>query len=172
MDPNLVSSINEVVTKTGVKASDFELELTETFLMENPKKTIFILRELKSIGFDISIDDFGTAYSSLAYLKRFPVDRLKIDRSFISDIPDDTDDIAITMAIIAMAKSLNLSIVAEGVETAAQLTFLKLQGCQEVQGYYFSRPMNAEKAAELLRQEQPFVPLLSQERKFSSIRGH
>ena len=172
MDPNLVRSINEVITETGVNASDFELELTETFLMENPKKTIFILRELKSIGFDIAIDDFGTAYSSLAYLKRFPVDRLKIDRSFISDIPDDADDIAITMAIIAMAKSLNLSLVAEGVETAAQLTFLKLQGCQEVQGYYFSRPMHAEAATELLRQEQPFVPLLAQEHRFSNIRGH
>jgi len=171
MDPNLVKSINEIIDETGVAAEDLELELTETFLMENPKKTILILKELKSIGFNISIDDFGTAYSSLAYLKRFPIDRLKIDRSFISDIPDDPDDIAITKSIIAMARSLNLWIVAEGVETESQLSFLRAQGCEEVQGYYFSRPLNVDAATKLLQIEQPFVSLESAGAKIVGIRG-
>lgn len=171
MDPKLVESINQIIDETGVAASDLELELTETFLMENPDNTIYILRELKSIGFNISIDDFGTAYSSLAYLKRFPVDRLKIDRSFIMDIPDDAEDIAITKAIIALARSLNLWIVAEGVETESQLSFLQAEGCQEVQGYYLSRPLDVDSATELLHKHQPFISLITQSRKISGIQG-
>jgi len=138
--------------------------------MENPKKTIFILRELKSIGFNISIDDFGTAYSSLAYLKRFPIDRLKIDRSFISDIPDDPEDMAITRSIIAMGRSLNLWVVAEGVETESQLSFLKSQGCQEVQGYYFSKPLDVDAMTKLLHIEQPFIIENSQKKKIAGLR--
>ncbi len=170
MDPGLVENIKEIIDETGVAAKDFELELTETFLMENPKKTIFILRELKSIGFNISIDDFGTAYSSLAYLKRFPIDRLKIDRSFISDIPDDPEDMAITRSIIAMGRSLNLWVVAEGVETESQLSFLKSQGCQEVQGYYFSKPLDVDAMTKLLHIEQPFIIENSQKKKIAGLR--
>ncbi|MGB5585526.1 MAG: EAL domain-containing protein [Gammaproteobacteria bacterium] len=170
MDNNLVKSISEIVDDTGVAAENIEFELTETFLMENPQKTITLLSELKSLGFNIAIDDFGTAYSSLTYLKRFPVDKLKIDRSFISDIPDDPDDIAITKAIIAMARNLNLWIVAEGVETEAQLAFLQAHGCQEVQGYYFSRPLDTDATTALLQAKQPFDAMISEAKKISGIR--
>lgn len=171
MDTSLVDSISEIIEQAGIAAKNIELELTETFLMENPQKIITILRELKALGFNISIDDFGTAYSSLAYLKRFPVDKLKIDRSFISDIPDDPDDIAITRAIIAMARNLNLWTVAEGVETESQLSFLQAQGCQEVQGYYFSRPLDVDAATALLQADRPFQHLICQQTKISGIRG-
>jgi diguanylate cyclase (GGDEF)-like protein/PAS domain S-box-containing protein len=170
MDAGLVDSISGTLEETGINAENIELELTETFLMENPQKTISVLGELKSLGFNISIDDFGTAYSSLTYLKRFPVDKLKIDRSFISDIPDDADDIAITKAIIAMARNLNLWIVAEGVETEAQLSFLKAHGCEEVQGYYFSRPLDVDTATRLLQRKHPFDHLIAKETKISTVR--
>ncbi|NNJ95955.1 MAG: EAL domain-containing protein [Gammaproteobacteria bacterium] len=170
MEASLVDNISEIVHDNGIDAANIELELTETFLMENPKKTITILRELKALGFKIAIDDFGTAYSSLAYLKRFPIDKLKIDRSFISDIPDNADDIAITKAIIAMARNLNLWIVAEGVETEAQLAFLRAHGCEEVQGYYFSRPLAVDAATKLLQTKRPFDHLIGQETKVGGIR--
>ncbi len=169
-DTDLVDSISGIIEETGIGAEKVELELTETFLMENPQKIISILGELKSLGFNISIDDFGTAYSSLSYLKRFPVDKLKIDRSFISDIPGDADDIAITKAIIAMARNLNLWIVAEGVETEAQLSFLKAHGCEEVQGYYFSRPLDVDAATQLLRRKHPFDHLIGQKTKIGVVR--
>jgi diguanylate cyclase (GGDEF)-like protein/PAS domain S-box-containing protein len=127
-----------------------ELELTESSLMTHAKKTIGILRRLKALGIRVSIDDFGTGYSSLAYLKRFPIDVLKIDRSFIKDITTNPADAAITTAIIGMAHSLDVKVVAEGVETVEQFNFLRVQGCDEIQGYYLARPLPAIEISQLL----------------------
>jgi EAL domain-containing protein (putative c-di-GMP-specific phosphodiesterase class I) len=116
-----------------------ELELTESSLMSNAEDTITVLRNLKALGIQISIDDFGTGYSSLAYLKRFPIDKLKIDIAFVREVTSNPDDAAIVLAIINMAHSLKLRVIAEGVEKDAQLAYLRRHGCDEMQGYYFSR---------------------------------
>jgi diguanylate cyclase (GGDEF)-like protein/PAS domain S-box-containing protein len=128
-----------------------ELELTEGVLMKHPEQVIQTLSILKAMNFDISIDDFGTGYSSLAYLKRFPIDKLKIDRSFVKDTPDDLDDVAIASAIIMMAHELGIKVVAEGVETEAQFNLLKSKGCDVIQGYLTGRPMTAQAFEALLR---------------------
>jgi EAL domain-containing protein (putative c-di-GMP-specific phosphodiesterase class I) len=124
----------------GVPRELLELELTESLLMTNTDRTIAILENLKAAGVQISIDDFGTGYSSLAYLRRFPIDKLKIDISFTREMTHNPDDAAIALAIIRMGHSLNLTVIAEGVETAAQLAFLRRHRCDQMQGYYFSRP--------------------------------
>jgi EAL domain-containing protein (putative c-di-GMP-specific phosphodiesterase class I) len=120
--------------------------------MHNPQRAVALLNQLKEMGVRVAIDDFGTGYSSLAYLKRFPIDSLKIDRSFILDIPGDKDDAAITQAVIAMAHSLELKVIAEGVETREQFNFLRKYRCDEMQGYYFSKPLPADQATALLQQ--------------------
>jgi len=120
--------------------------------MHDPESTVKALSELKAIGVDIAIDDFGTGHSSLSYLKRFPIDFLKIDQSFVRGIPADPDDLAITRTIIAMAKGLGLRVIAEGVEHQEQLAFLKKEGCEEGQGYLFSKPVPAAALEQLLRQ--------------------
>jgi EAL domain-containing protein (putative c-di-GMP-specific phosphodiesterase class I) len=120
-------------------------------VMHNPEQAVKLLNELKESGIHLSIDDFGTGYSSLSYLKRFPIDSVKIDRSFIRDIPGDADDAAITQAIIAMAHGLRLTVIAEGVETAEQLHFLRDHGCDEIQGYLFSRPLPESEFISLLK---------------------
>ena len=112
--------------------------------MENPESAAQTLGRFRAMGVKISIDDFGTGYSSLSFLKRFPIDTLKIDQSFVRDIVSDEDDASITRAVIAMGRSLRLDIVAEGVETASQLAFLRAEGCHKAQGYYFSRPIEAD----------------------------
>jgi EAL domain-containing protein (putative c-di-GMP-specific phosphodiesterase class I) len=119
-------------------------------VMSHRGNAVAVIESLKSIGVQIALDDFGTGYSSLAYLKRFPIDSIKIDRSFIQDIPADSDDKKITRAIIAMAHSMRLKVVAEGVETAAQLSFLRSQCCDAVQGYFLHRPLPDDAVAELL----------------------
>jgi diguanylate cyclase (GGDEF)-like protein/PAS domain S-box-containing protein len=134
-----------------VPAHLLELELTETLLMTSSEATVAALRSLKAVGVQISIDDFGTGYSSLAYLRRFPVDKLKIDLSFIREITHDPDDDAIVTAIIQMGHNLNLEVIAEGVETAPQLAFLRRRQCDQIQGYYFSRPLPLPALEELLR---------------------
>ncbi len=121
-----------------------ELEITESIMMHNLSETLKTIKRLKEIGVKISIDDFGTGYSSLSYLKTFPIDTLKIDKSFINNIATNSDDAAIVSAIIAMAKQLQLEVVAEGVETQEQVTILKKQNCHLIQGYYFSKPVVAE----------------------------
>jgi EAL domain-containing protein (putative c-di-GMP-specific phosphodiesterase class I) len=126
-------------------------------VMHNPKQAIVLLNKLKAIGIHLAIDDFGTGYSSLGYLKRFPLNSLKIDRAFIRDLPGDSDDVAITQAIIAMAHSLRLSVVAEGVETAEQQDFLRDHDCDEIQGYYFSKPKPAADIALLLQENAAAV---------------
>ena len=125
-------------------ASSLELEITESMVMEDPERVIGLLDKIRSRGIHLSLDDFGTGHSSLAYLKRFPIDCVKIDRAFIKDMPGNADDVAIAKTIVAMAKALDLSTVAEGVETAEQLELLKTMGCDQIQGYFFSRPLPAD----------------------------
>lgn len=130
-----------------------ELEITESIIMRNVNETIATLNDFKNMGISISVDDFGTGYSSLNYLKRFPLDNLKVDRTFVRDIPDNEDDVTITSAIIALAQSLGLGVVAEGVETESQLEFLEDSGCEIAQGYYFSKPLPADQFLTMLRHQ-------------------
>jgi EAL domain-containing protein (putative c-di-GMP-specific phosphodiesterase class I) len=153
-DDNLPKSIASILKDCGMEPAWLELEITESMIMHDVGKTMQKLNALGKMGIRIAIDDFGTGHSSLAYLKRFPIDTLKIDRSFIRDLPADADDKAITTAIIAMGKSLDLTVVAEGVETSDQLEFLRAHGCDEFQGYYFNSPLPADQFAKLLRSEQ------------------
>lgn len=150
-DPHLVHDIIEALRENKVPPSQLELEITETVLMDNVHANVDLLNRLQTEGIQLSIDDFGTGYSSMAYLKRFPVEQVKIDRTFVRDIPGDRDDEAITTAIIAMAHSLGLSVVAEGVETEEQLNFLRNSGCDIMQGYYFAEPRPPEQVAAFLR---------------------
>jgi diguanylate cyclase (GGDEF)-like protein/PAS domain S-box-containing protein len=143
----LVDDLVDMLTLYGVAPSDLEVELTESVLMADPERANQVLQQLHAMGVGIAIDDFGTGYSSLSYLKRFPAQTVKIDRSFISGLPSDSDDTAITQAVIAMAHSLGLTVVAEGVETAAQLALLRKMGCDEAQGYLLGRPMPASDLA-------------------------
>ncbi|MGG3494053.1 EAL domain-containing protein, partial [Brevibacillus choshinensis] len=136
-----VMSINPIWT--GLEPQYLELEITESMMMDAAVSTE-ILRELHEFGVKISLDDFGTGYSSLSYLKQFPIHKLKIDRSFISDITKNASDQAIVATIISMARHLNMEVIAEGIETKGQLDFLMENSCQEIQGYYFSRPLPAE----------------------------
>ncbi len=147
---NLSKRIVEILTETGLKPQFLELEITETLLMQDTETAIKTLSELKAIGVDISIDDFGIGYSSLNYLKKFPFDILKVDRCFVSNIASNTENAVITKAIIQMAHDLNLKVIAEGVETEAELTFLCQQQCNAMQGYLFSRPIPAAEFEMLL----------------------
>lgn len=149
--PYLVEVISQILEETELKASDLELEVTESFLMGDIERSVKTLKQLRELGIWLALDDFGTGYSSLNYLKRFPVNILKIDRSFVQDIMSNPDSAAVTNAIIALAKSLRLTITAEGVETQEQLDYLKMQGCDEGQGYYFSRPVPADIIAPMLQ---------------------
>ena len=148
--PDIVDEVREALEATGLAPACLELELTESSVMTQAGQAAGTLDALRALGTTIAIDDFGTGYSSLAYLKRFPVDRLKIDRSFVRDIPQDTNDVALAKAIIVLAQSLNLEVVAEGVETKAQRELLKALGCQEMQGFLFSAPRKASDMADLL----------------------
>lgn len=147
----LVRQVAEILAETGLEARWLELELTESFIMQDAERINRAMGELKALGVEIAVDDFGTGYSSLSYLKRFPVDRLKIDKSFVQDVTHDPDDAAIARAIISLGHSLNLRVVAEGVETAEQMDFVRQHGCDEIQGYFFSRPLDAEAFEALLR---------------------
>ena len=157
-DPHFAKLVYKILIETGLPASLLQLEITETAAMMDLEQTVVTLRELKNMGVKIVIDDFGTSYSSLGYLKRFPVSSIKIDRSFIQDVITDPDDAAITTAIIAMAHILELSTIAEGVETEQQLNFLSARGCDEVQGYIFSRPQPAGKMTTMLLEPRPMLP--------------
>ena len=141
---DLFRKFSYILSDTGVNPACLGLEITESVVMANPEVSIKTLNDFKQLGIELSLDDFGTGYSSLSALKRFPIDKLKIDQSFVRDIATDPDDEALVTAIIAMAHSLNLRVVAEGVKTEQQLTFIKQQQCDEYQGFYFSRPLPAE----------------------------
>ncbi|MCG3143644.1 MAG: hypothetical protein HONDAALG_00999 [Gammaproteobacteria bacterium] len=150
-EPSFPGTIAGILTETGVRPELLEVEVTESGIMANPDRSASILREIQEMGVSIAVDDFGTGYSSLAYLKRLPINRLKIDRSFIRDIPGDVDDVAIAQTILAMARQLQLAVVAEGVESGEILQFLQASGCEEAQGYFISRPLSAEACAEFIR---------------------
>jgi len=149
---DLAESIMDVLRDTGLEPRLLELEITESTVMHSADRAAKVLRQLKDMGVRIAIDDFGTGYSSLGYLKRFPIDCVKIDRSFILDIPSDKDDVAITCAVIAMAHSLRLRVVAEGVESGEQFRFLRDHDCDEMQGNYFSAPVEVQALARMLAQ--------------------
>lgn len=151
---NLLNTIEQALQESRLEPEYLVLELTESMVMHNSEQTINTLQKLKQTGIELSIDDFGTGYSSLSYLKRFPLSNLKIDKAFIHDLPEDKDDAAITTAVIAMAHSLGLRIIAEGVEKPEQAEFLKSLDCDAVQGYFFGRPMSAEQFKQLLENNQ------------------
>jgi diguanylate cyclase (GGDEF)-like protein/PAS domain S-box-containing protein len=158
--PGLQSRIRATLEATGVSARQIELEVTESALMEHPDQAARLLNELKAMGIGIVIDDFGTGYSSLAYLKKFPIDKLKIDRSFVRDLQSDKSDREITLAVISLSHNLGLKVVAEGVETQAQLDFMHRHKCDHVQGFYFSKPLRGEEFAAYLadRSQSPTAP--------------
>lgn len=139
---DFVSQLVEITQQTGFPTSQLEIEITESFLLRNQQHAFATLGQLRELEIDISLDDFGTGYSSLSYLKGLPINKLKIDRSFINDVPSQADSNAIVQAIIAMAKALDLVVVAEGVEDHQQVEFLMEHGCQFGQGYVFSKPLD------------------------------
>ena len=149
-DPNLLADLSAALRENGMRAAMLELEITEGMVMHDAERAMRLLRSIKDLGIRLAIDDFGTGFSSLAQLKQFPIDTLKVDRSFIRDIPSNAEDKAITEAIIDMAKRLSLTVVAEGVETKAQEAFLRKHACDQMQGFYFSKPVPAAEFAALL----------------------
>lgn len=159
MRKDLIESLVKIIRHTQLDAQALELEVTESLIMNNADEFIAILKKLKEVGIKLAIDDFGTGYSSLNYLKRMPIDRLKVDQSFVRDINKDPESTTITEAIINLGHSLKLKVIAEGVETGEQLEFLRHRGCDEFQGYYFSRPIPAGQFATLLKQgRQQILP--------------
>ncbi len=150
-DPELVTQVADVLSRVGIKPEDLELEITETTAMRHAQATLSVLRALKAMNVQIAIDDFGTGYSSLSYLKQFPVDRLKLDRSFVSEVVESVQDAAIVTSIISLAHSLRMSVTAEGVETDSQRVFLQQRGCDELQGYLISRPEPVDAVTERLQ---------------------
>ncbi len=145
VQPDFIDTLETILEETGVDPTSLELELTESTIMEKAEETILTLTDLRTRGIHLAIDDFGTGHSSLSYLKHFPINRLKIAQDFVRDIPDDTGDAAIVQATIAMARSLGIEIIAEGVETPEQRDFLRAHGCHHMQGFLFARPMPADK---------------------------
>ena len=153
---NLLQGVTRTIEDVGIDPAWLELEITESTIMQHGDAAIFTLRKFREMGMALALDDFGTGYSSLSYLKRFPIDRLKIDRSFVRDIETDPDDAAIVRGIVALAHSIGLRVLAEGVETLAQMQLLQQCRCDEAQGYYFSKPVPADQVfAQALRGAEP-----------------
>jgi EAL domain-containing protein (putative c-di-GMP-specific phosphodiesterase class I) len=150
---NFLERLEQVLSDTRLDPKSLELELTETSVMENAESAAKLLTEIRKLGVTIAIDDFGTGYSSLSYLKRLPIDTVKLDRSFVNGATTDPDDAALVMAIVTLAHNLRLRVVAEGIETAEQLAFLRLLSCDEGQGYLFSKPVPPEIFAELMARD-------------------
>jgi len=147
---DFVAGVRMILEQTGLEPRHLELELTETCLLQDSSATISVLQALKHLGVGLALDDFGTGYSSLSFLKRFPIDTVKIDQSFVRDLATDANDAGIVSAVIAMGKSLNMRVIAEGIETRDQLDFLRNRGCPEGQGYYFSRPVAPAECSRIL----------------------
>jgi diguanylate cyclase (GGDEF)-like protein len=156
--PRLMLDIAEILRETGVESQSLELEITESMVMRDPERAMQVMDAVKRMGVRIAIDDFGTGHSSLGYLKRFPIDRLKIDRTFVRDLPHNADDVAITRAVIAMAHSLRMSVVAEGVEDASQFALLRSEGCDEFQGYYCRPPLAETDLVRFLTEQRSSAP--------------
>jgi EAL domain-containing protein (putative c-di-GMP-specific phosphodiesterase class I) len=175
---DIVERIQDIMIETQIAPQCLKLEITESAVMDNPEKAIATLRRLKNLGLQLSIDDFGTGYSSLSYLHRFPIDTLKVDRSFVGSMEDGTENGEIVRTVIALAKALNLDVVAEGIETIHQLHMLRILGCEYGQGYLFSRPVpldEAEKIVEDTTRWQKIVPdnnpsIIAQNREFTHLR--
>jgi diguanylate cyclase len=151
---NLLAAIRSALEQADLDPSFLELELTESAVMTNPEESTAILEELSRMGVMVSVDDFGTGYSSMSYLRRFPIDKLKIDRGFVKDLMTRADDASIVQAIISLAHSLRLKVVAEGVETLEQLASLKSMGCDQYQGFHFSPPLPAADLGALMRRRR------------------
>jgi EAL domain-containing protein (putative c-di-GMP-specific phosphodiesterase class I) len=147
---DFVLQVQRALLESGAKSSHLKIELTESIVLDNVEDTINKMREIKMLGVSFSMDDFGTGYSSLQYLKRLPLDQIKIDQSFVRDITSDPNDAAIVQTIIAMTEALGLNVIAEGVETEAQMEFLELRGCHAYQGYLFSKPVPLPAFEELM----------------------
>src|SRR5258708_31657555 len=154
-EPQLVTELAAILKATGVPAGSLELEITESMVMRDTDRAVKIMESLRRMGVRISIDDFGTGHSSLGYLKRFPVDRLKVDRSFVRDLPHNGDDVAVTRAVIAMAHSLKMSVVAEGVEHQEQFDLLQAEVGDEFQGYFCARPLEEADLLKFVAAHQP-----------------
>ena len=151
--PNLMDQITRILNRNNLQGNCLKLEITESAIMDNAEMARSIVQQLKARNIKLSIDDFGTGYSSLSYLHRFPVDTLKIDRSFVSRIGDNGENLEIVQAIVTLAHHLHMTVTAEGIETAKQLEQLQTLGCEEGQGYFFSKPVPGEIATELLKQD-------------------
>ncbi|MEO8409939.1 MAG: EAL domain-containing protein [Propionivibrio sp.] len=156
-DSQLPQRMHDVITRHAVPCDLLKLEITESLLVRGPEKVILIMNELAALGFNLALDDFGTGYSSLAYLKKFPITTLKIDRTFVTGVPDDENDCAIAQAIVTMGKQLRQEIVAEGVETLAQMNFLRGLGCDQLQGYLFSPPIAAAEFEQMVREKRRLI---------------
>jgi EAL domain-containing protein (putative c-di-GMP-specific phosphodiesterase class I) len=159
-DERLLQDIDDALKSCGMSATLLQLEVTESMVMQKVSRAIETLKAIQSRGIRLAIDDFGTGYSSMSLMKQFPIDTLKIDRSFVRNLPDDCEDQAIAQAIIRMGKALGMTIVAEGVETAEQASFLRDHGCDEMQGFLFSKPVMPEQLADLLRPSLHLSPPL------------
>lgn len=170
-DHNLLGMVKSILEETGLDARWLELEITESILMDNIDQAIVILQQRKDLGLTITIGDFGTGYSSLSYLTRLPVDKLKVDRSFICNLPDDRSHMAITTAIIAMAQKLNMQVVAEGVETHQQVDFLRMNQCNVLQGYLFCRPVSSFDLSDSITRLQGVLTDSSQQ-SYGTNAGH
>jgi diguanylate cyclase (GGDEF)-like protein len=153
-EPDLVKQLSSILKTTGLPPHALELEITESMVMRDPERAVGVMHQLSAMGVKLSIDDFGVGHSSLGYLKRFPIDRLKVDRTFVRDLPHNGDDVAITRAVIAMAHSLKMSVVAEGVEHQHQFDLLRDEGCDEFQGYYCRPPLEESELVKFLSEER------------------
>src|SRR5260370_30300468 len=151
VDEKLLHDVDDALTASGMSPTLLQLEVTESMVMQNVPRAVRVLDALRSRGIRLAIDDFGTGYSSMSVMKQFPIDTIKIDRSFVRDLPDDSEDKAIAQAIISMGKALGMTIVAEGVETVEQQAVLRHHYCDEMQGFLFSKPLPPQQLAELLR---------------------
>lgn len=152
-EKDFVDFIKNLLKSEKYSFNNIEFEVTESQIMKNSDKSIAVLQQLSDLGISISIDDFGTGYSSLAYLKRLPIKKLKIDKSFVDNLPEDIEDVAISKTIISLCETLNLKIIAEGVETVEQKNFLLENGCTFIQGYLYSKPLNVEDMRKFLVQD-------------------
>ncbi len=151
VDQHLLQDIDEALAASGMSPVLLQLEVTESMVMQNVSRAIKVLDAIQSRGIRLAIDDFGTGYSSMSLMKQFPIDTIKIDRSFVRDLPSDSEDQAIAQAIISMGKALGMTVIAEGVETVEQQAFLRDHACDEMQGYLFSKPLPPQQLADLLR---------------------